>query len=54
MDWRSYNEGEGDSEQEVALVVPALPSVGDTEFNEENKEIEGVGGSGDVTVSLGQ
>jgi hypothetical protein len=48
VDWRCYNEGEGDAEEEVDLVVPALSAVGDTEFNEENTEVEGAGRNEDL------
>ena len=48
MDWRGYNEGEGDAVEEVDLVVPALSAAGDTEFNEENTEVEGAGRNEDL------
>lgn len=48
-----YNEGEGDTEEEVALVLPSLPSTGDTKINEENREAEGVCGSEDVDSVTG-
>ena len=46
MDW--LDDEQVDADKEVALVVPALPLVGDTAFNEETEVVEGVGGSVNV------